>query len=302
MFNSTNGNGYSLSDIAAVTSGYGYGRNDGFFGGEGGSWWILVLFILLCFGGWNGNGNWGNGGVGNGVFPFMVANDTASDVQRGFDQSAVMSGLAGINSTVANGFASAEVSRCNSQANVLQTLSNNQMGLYQTLNNNQMGLYQTLNSNQNATTAATNALAMSLQNCCCENRAGLADLKYTVATENCADRAAVSDGIRDIIAASTANTQALLNSQTAGFQAIQDKLCQMEIDGLKDRNAELLAKNNALEFAQSQTAQTAQILAHNAAQTAALEQYLNPAPIPAYVVQNPNCCNTNYYGGCGCAA
>lgn len=290
MFNSTNGNGYSLSDIAAVTSGYGYGRNDGFFGGEGGSWWILILFILLCFGGWSGNGNWG-GNPGNGAFPFMVANTTANDVQRGFDQSAIMSGIAGLNTSVASGFANAEVSRCNSQANILQTLSNNQMGLYQTLNNN-----------QNAATANANAIAMSLQNCCCENRAGLADLKYTVATENCADRAAVSDGIRDVIAAATANTQALLTAQTAGFQAIQDKLCQMEIDGLKDKNAELLAKNNALEFAQSQTAQTAQILANNAAQTAALEQYLNPAPIPAYVVQNPNCCATQYYGGCGCGA
>ena len=144
-----------------------------------------------------------------------------------------------------------------------------------------------------------NSLAMGLQNCCCDNRAGLADLKYTVATENCADRTALSEGIRDLMAAGTANTQALINSQTAGFQAIQDKLCQMEIDNLKTRNAELLARNNALEFAQTQTAQTAQILADNAAQTAALEQYLNPAPIPAYVVQNPNCCGQQYYG-CGC--
>jgi hypothetical protein len=75
----------------------------------------------------------------------------------------------------------------------------------------------------------------------------------------------------------------------------------MEIDALKDKNAELLARNSALEFAQTQTTQTAQILADNAAQTAALEQYLNPAPIPAYVVQNPNCCSQQYFG-CGCGA
>lgn len=64
-----------------------------------------------------------------------------------------------------------------------------------------MGLYQTLNANQNATTAALNGIAGSLQQCCCDNRAAVADLKYTIATENCADRAAVSDGIRDILTA-----------------------------------------------------------------------------------------------------
>lgn len=289
MFN-TSKDGYSLSDIAAAT-GNGCCNRDGFFG-DGGSWWI-ILFILLIFGGLGGNNGGGNGNNGMAsVLPVMAANSTAAtEIQRGFDQSAVMSGLSGLTTAISNGFANAEVSRCNAQANLLSTLSNNQMGLY-----------QTLNSNQNATTASMNSLAMGLQNCCCDNRAGLADLKYTVATENCADRTALSEGVRDLLAAGTANTQALINSQTAGFQAIQDKLCQMEIDALKDKNAELLARNNALEFAQTQTAQTAQILADNAAQTAALEQYLNPAPIPAYVVQNPNCCSSQFYSGCGCGA
>ena len=85
-------------------------------------------------------------------------------------------------------------------------------------------------------------------------------------------------------------------------QAILDKLCALELDGLKDRNAQLLADNNALRLAQSQTAQTAQILADNAAQTATLRQALNPTPIPAYVVQNPSCCTPGYGYGCGAIA
>ena len=175
MFN--NSNGYSLADIAAAT-----GNNDGniFGGGEGA--WILLLFILFIAGGW---GNNGFGGNGNGF--------VTSDVQRGFDQSALMTGLSGINSAINNGFANAEVSRCNSQANILQTLNNNQANLSTQLN----------------------TIAMNQQNCCCENRAGLADLKYTVATEACADRTAVTDALRDVIASNTANTQAIL-----------DKLCQ----------------------------------------------------------------------------
>lgn len=157
-------------------------------------------------------------------------------------------------------------------------------------NANQTSLLQTLNANQIAQNNQMNTLAMSLQNCCCENRAGLADLKYTVATENCADRQALSDGLRDVIASQTANTQAIL-----------DKLCQQEIDALKTQNANLQTQVNLANLQASQTAQTARILADNQAQTQALEQYLNPAPIPAYVVQNPNCCQ-NTWNGCGCGA
>ena len=123
----------------------------------------------------------------------------------------------------------------------------------------------------------------------CQNRAGLADLKYTVATEACADRSAISDALKDVIASNTANTQAIL-----------DKLCQQEIDALKAQNQQLQMQNYLASLAASQSAQTGQILTDNAAQTTALLRSLNPAPIPAYVVANPNGCNCgNYYGSCG---
>lgn len=264
--------GMSAADIAAITR-----NNNGDFGfGGNGAWWLIIL--LLFFGANNG---WGNNNGGNwGMFPYMMNNTTQSDVQRGFDQTALMNGLTGISNAVSNGFANAEVSRCNAQANVLQTLNNN----------------------QNATIASMNSLAMGLQNCCCENRSGLADLKYTVATENCADRSALSDGVRDIIAMSTANTQAIVNSTNAGFRGLMDKICQLELDSVKQEASTLRDQLAEARMQASQTAQTAQIMASQAAQTAALEQYLNPTPIPAYVVQNPNCCAQNYYTGCGYAA
>lgn len=263
----TTENGLTAADVGAVVNGGRYGGMGGFgntgFGGDG-AWWLLILFLFAFMGNWGNNGN--NGGYGNTQFvPWMMGNQ--SGVQQGFDQAAVMGGLNGIQQAIANGFGNAEVSRCNAQANILQTL----------------------NANQNAVTSNMNSLAMGLQNCCCENRAGLADLKYTVATENCADRAAVSDGIRDVIAAGNANTQAIL-----------DKLCALELDGVKQRNADLLAENSALKFANSQTAQTAAIEASQAAQTATLLNRIAPAPIPAYVVQNPGCCNNGWGNGCGC--
>ena len=247
--------GLSAADVAAVTGGYGNGN--GFFGGDG-AWWLIILLLFA-------NNGWGNGfGFGGGMMPFAMGQN---DVQRGFDQQAIMGGLTGITSALSTGFANAEISRCNAQANTLQ---------------------------------AMNSLAMGLQNCCCENRAGLADLKYTVATEACADRATVTDGVRDLMAANAANTQSLINSTNAGFNTIMDKICQLELDGKNERIAELQAQLNEANRRASQNDQTAQILASQAAQTAAIEQYLRPVPSPAYIVQNPNCCPQNY--GCGCAA
>ena len=263
--------------------GYGGGNGNGFWGD--GSFWIIILFLFAMM----GNGNWGFGG-GNygGGMPGMI-NTVNNDVQRGFDQQSVMNGINGISSSMANGFANAEVSRCNSQANVLSAI-----------NTGTANTIAAINTNGNSQMASMNNLAMSLQNCCCENRAGLADLKYTVATEACSDRQTVSDGIRDLLAAGTANTQALINSTNAGMQNIMDKICQMELDGKNQQIQNLQTQLNMATLRESQTAQTAAILANNAAQTQALEQYLNPAPIPAYMVQNPNCCANQVYSGCGC--
>lgn len=127
---------------------------------------------------------------------------------------------------------------------------------------------------------ALNGISMALQNCCCENRSATADVKYVVANEGATTRAAIQSGV----------------------QTVLDKLCQQEIDALKAQNANLQTQINIANMQASQTAQTAKILADNAAQTQALEQYLNPVPIPAYMVQNPNCCGNNWYSNCGCGS
>lgn len=234
----------SAADLAAVL---GNNNGDGFNGN--GAWWLLILLIFA-------NNGWGNNGGFNGNGGYAPAYATATDVQSGFDQAAVISGINGITSAISNGFAGAEISRANNLASIT----------------NQM-----------------NTIAMAQQNCCCENRAATADLKYTVATEACADRSALSDALRDVIAANTASTQRIL-----------DQMCQDKIDAKNEQIANLQTQLNLANLRGSQDAQTAAILAGQAAQTAALEQYLNPAPIPAFVVPNPACCNQNYGYGCGC--
>lgn len=120
------------------------------------------------------------------------------------------------------------------------------------------------------------ALQTQLSNCCCENRQAIAQLGADLAREACADRQAVADGV----------------------QKIMDQMCADKIDAKNEKIVELQNQINIANLRASQIEQTAQILADNSKQTVALEQYLNPTPVPAYVVQNPNCCQQNT--GCGC--
>ena len=243
-------NGLSAADVAAVTGNGGLGS----FGGDG-AWLILILLLFAAFNGngWNGN----NGGNGGQFYGYQA------DLQRGFDQQAVMGGINGLQASMA----AMTTQNCSDAYNSLLAVQNAQNSLNQGIN----------------------SLSMGLQNCCCDNRAAVADLKYTVATEACADRNTVSNGVRDIIQNQNQNTQAII-----------DKLCQQEIDALKAQNANLQTQINLANLAASQNGQTAQILADNAAQTATLRQALNPTPIPAYVVQNPNGCGCGNFNACGC--
>lgn len=246
-------NDMSPADFAAMT-----GNNDGF--GNGNGWWLILLFLFAF-----NNGGWGNG------------NGNGADMQRGFDQSALVSQLNGIQAGMNNGFANAEVAACGRAADAMQTAYANQIA----------SMNQSF-ANQQALDARLGSMEMAQQNCCCENRANIADLKYTVATENCADRTALNDALRDVITNQTANTQKIL-----------DTMCQDKIDAKNEKIQSLENQLNIANLQASQTAQTARLLADNAAQTTAVEQYLNPTPIPAYVVQNPNCCSNNY--NCGCS-
>lgn len=248
--------------------------NNGGFGGDWGSWIILFLIFGMF------NGGWGGFGGGNGYeFPWLLngQNNTDALVSNGFQNAAVQSALGDIQTSLCGGF-----------AGVNATVNNAQNALAQQLYANQIADLERSFAAQTAQTAGMNGIAMNLQNCCCENRANIADLKYTVATENCADRAAISDGIRDVIA-----------SQTAGTQRILDQLCNDKIEQKNDIIAQLRSELMYARGQASQDVQTAAIQAGQRALANEVEQYVLPTPRPAYIVQNPNCCAPNY--GCGCA-
>ena len=284
--------GLSASDVALIQD-----RNNGGFGGFGdnGAWWI-ILFLIFAMGGWNNNGGFG-GGFGGGadnMYPWLSngqkeimqntnqgfntlqlgnqLNDISSGVQNISTQ--LCNGFAGVNQTVSSGFANAE-----SSANARQMANMNQNF-----------------ANQTAMLQGFNQLGSQFADCCCENRLATCQTQNIIQNEGNATRFADANNTRDII-----------DSQNRNSQAILDKLCQLELDGVKaqveaknDRIADLQRQLSTADFRASQTAQNAFISQGFSNEVDQLYNRLNSYPIPATPVYGRTpifTCNNN---GCGC--
>ena len=256
-----------------------YGNGGCGFGGDWGSW--IILFLLF--------GMFNNGGFGGGYGGF-----------GGYDFPWLFNGQQNINTNTNNGFRDAMLndnimSVRDGIHDISTQLCNGFAGVEQGANTRQMANMQTAFNMQSDINQGFNGVQSSLANCCCENRLGIADLKYTVATENCADRTAAYQNTRDII-----------DSQTRGTQAVLDKLCQLELDGVKqqvdaknDRIAELQSQLNMAALRESQIAQNAFISQGFANEVDQLYNRLSNCPVPSTPVYGRTpifTCNNN----CGC--
>lgn len=278
---------YSLSDIAAVAGNGGGGNNDGW--NNGGGWWILLLFILL--GGFNGNRGYGGGagGVGgNELYPWL---NNAENINGGFRDQMIQTSLQGINT----GVQSLATQLCNCCGDMQMALCNGfgatQNTINQGFNATNMGMMQGFNG----VNMQTAQLASDIQ-------LGNAQQTATILAENCADRAALSDGVRDIIQANQSNTQSIL-----------DKLCQLELDGYKRQvadeqraNADLRSQLTQARFDASQQAQNAFIQNGFATEVDALYNRLSNCPVPSMPVYGRTpiftCQPQNQGCDCGCGS
>ena len=299
------------SNMVMPVSPMGNGNANG-FGGDWGSWIILFLIFGMFSGNWGGFGGAVNGAMGY-DFPWLMngqqginnnvsdgfrdaqLHDSVTSVRDGISQlSTQLCGCCGdTQMALANGFAGVNANLCNGFNGVTGAINNAQNALAQQLYTNQLADLNRSFDSQTAITQGMNSIAMNQQNCCCENRAGVADLKYTVATENCADRAALSDGLRDVIANQTSNTQRIL-----------DKLCDQELQAERRENQNLRSELMYARGQASQVDQTAQIRAGQNATMSALVNELRSCPIPSQPVYGSQpifTCPQNATGcGCGC--
>lgn len=280
----------------------GYGSNG--FGQDG--WWIILLFLLLVAGGgWgnNGNGNGGggfigggNGGTGN-LYPWM---NQAEITTNGFQNQLLNDNV----TSIRDGINSLSTQLCNCCCDMRDTVNQGFYGTQTALNagfNNaetaanarQMANMQQAFASQTAMAQGFNQLGSQFADCCCENRLATADLRYTIATENCADRAAISEGIRDILVNNTANTQRIL-----------DQLCNDKIDAKNEKIADLERQLTMANLQASQTAQNAFIQQGFANEVDALYNRLSQCPVPTEPVYGRQpiftCPQQQNNCGCGC--
>lgn len=286
-------NGMNTTMLVSPAAGMGYpaANSGGFENGNG--WWIILLFILLA------SGNWGNQNNGFGGQPVVINDGNNGNVQRGFDQAAVMGGINGVQNGVQNlatqlcgccGDISAQL--CNGFAGVNATVNNGFANAETAANARQMTNMQTAFAAQTAMSQGFNMLGTQLAESSGENRLASADLKYTIATENCADRAALSDGIRDILANQSANTQRIL-----------DQMCNDKIDAKNEKIADLERQLTMANLAASQTAQTAAIRAGQIEEIDAMYNRLRNCPVPSMPVYGNQpifTCPNSYGTSCGC--
>lgn len=251
--------GLTASDVAVLSGGYGRNNNDG-FGGDWGAW--IILFLIFGMFGWGGFGGFGGGFGGQGGA--LQGYVTQADIQRGFDNQAVVTKLDGIT----QGICSLGYDQLNQMNGINQNIMQTGFGIQSQLCN----------------------MAAQNQSCCCETQRlverGFADTNYNLATQMCETKQAVANSTRDILENNNSNTRAILDFLT------QDKISSLQ------------AENQSLKLAASQQAQNAFITANQEAQTAEIIRRINPAPVPAFTVPAPypygyqsgcGCGN-----GCGC--
>ena len=270
------------------------GANGGFGGFGQDGWWILLL-LLFAGGGWGFGGFGGGAGMaladgGFGLYPWL---NNSQNINDGFRDQMFNTNIQGIQNSITSGFGDVQTTLCGGFAGVNASINGAQNAISAQLYGNQIADMNQRFTDTLAMTNQMNNLASGLQNCCCENRAGLADLKYTVAAEECATRTT-----------DTQNTQAVLNAINGGIQSIKDQLCQDKIDAKNDEIANLRQSLAMKDLAASQTAQNAFIAQGFANEVDQLYNRLSSCPVPSTPVYGRTpifTCSQNVTGGCGCS-
>lgn len=275
------------SMVMPVAPMYGNSNSNDILGGSG--WWILLLFILL------GNGGWGGGfGMDGGLYPWL---NNSQNINGGFRDQMLGSQIQGIQNSITSGFGDVQTALCGGFAGVNATINGAQNAVAQQMYANQIADMERSFAAQTASTQGMTALQAQLAQCCCDNRQATADLKYTVASENCSDRTQALQNTRDIIDAQTRNTQAIL-----------DKLCALELDGVKGQLAAAQRENvglqNQLNMATMQASQAAQTATFQQGlnnEVDALYNRLNSCPVPTVPVYGRQPIFNCGGNGCGCS-
>jgi hypothetical protein len=272
----------------------GYGNGGGGFG-FGGDWaWILLLLVLG--GGWGGFGGFGMGGMmgagmlgmdmGFGLYPWL---NNSQNINDGFRDQMLNSNV----TSIRDGVQGLSTQLCQCCGDMRYDMSNGYNGVNNSIFGAQTAISQQLNSNELASLNRSFAEQMANAQGFNNINAGIADLRYTEATENCATRAN-----------STQNSQNIINAITAGIQSIKDDLCADRLEAERRENQNLRTQLSMAQLAASTVEQTAQLRASQATTANQLVAELRSCPIPSQPVYGNQpiftCPQTVATNNCGC--
>ena len=272
-----NGNGFYPYPVYPMMGGFGGNGGFGGFGGDSAIWLIVLLALI-----WGNNGNggfgFGNNGFDNGyAWLSNGQKEIMSNTNNGFDTLHLSNQL----DTVNSGIYSLSNQLCNTGNDITSAINTTAYNAEIAAANRQMA---------NMNTAFD--LSRQFADCCCENRLGIANLNSTILSENCADRAALADGLKDVLINQTANTQKIL-----------DQICADKIDQKNDTIAQLRQELLYARGQASQVQQTAELRLGQEREIDAMYQRLKDCPVgtvPVFGNQPIFTCPNNLGNGCGC--
>ena len=283
----TNGNNGFAYPYPVYPAMGGFGGNSGFgFGGDSAIWLIVLLALI-----W-GNGNNGFGGFGGNSFDNGYAwlsngqKEIMNNTNNGFDTLHLSNQIEGVR----DGVYGISNQICNSTSDIVAAVNNGFANAETSENARQIANMQQAFNSQISTLQGFNGLQSQLAQCCCDNRLATANLNSTILSENCADRAALADGLKDVLINQTANTQKIL-----------DTLCQDKIDAKNEKILDLQRQLDMADLRASQVAQNAFISQGFANEVDALYNRLSNCPVPTTPVYGRTpifTCPAN--NGCGC--
>lgn len=265
-----------------------YGGGNGGFGGFGQDGWWILLLLLFAGGGWGFGGFGGGAGMammdgGFGLYPWL---NNSQNINDGFRDQMLNSNIQGIQNSITSGFGDVQTALCGGFAGVNASINGAQNAIAAQLYSNQIADLERSFAAQTANTQGLTALQAQLAQCCCDNRAATADVKYTIATEACNTRST-----------DTQNTQAILNAINDGFRAMSDQRYQDKIDAKNDEIAQLRQENLYARGQASQIAQDQRIVdgIYNRLATCPVDTTPVFGRSPIFT------CSQNVAGGCGCS-
>ena len=270
--------------VMPVSPMYGGNMGGGFFGGDGS--WLILFLIFAMFGGNGWGGGFGGANALGYDFPWLLNGQNAinNNTNDGFRDQMIQNGV----TSIRDGIGNLSTQLCNSTGQIENSLCSGFAGVEQGANARQIANMQTAFANQAAMSQGFADVASQLANCCCENRLAVANTQALIQSENCADRAALSDGLRDIIVNQNNNTQRIL-----------DQMCNDKIDSKNEKIADLQNQLNMATLRESQTAQNAFIAQGLTDEVDQLYNRLSNCPVPSTPVYGRTpifSCNN----GCGC--